>query len=186
MFIEAIKMNPIIPALVGTIVGGFISWGTNTTQKKSQTTFNFHREFDSHLMHESRIKADIFIKLNPNLTLNEMTETYSQDSFHIWQVIKFYRRLWVAIKYKQVILKLVPDLFGETFMGWYIKYFHEKYIQNPVYRYSQGCEDILNLKKWFDNHSKKSEMYKWKEFVSKEFELNSKFKLIPKSSNKLN
>ena len=95
-------MTEILAALLGTIVGGFISWISNVYQSKSQATFDFHREFDSDDMNKSRIMADHILKKDPNLMLDEMYEKYPEESFHIWQVINFYRRLWVAIKYNQI------------------------------------------------------------------------------------
>ncbi|MEY3304966.1 MAG: hypothetical protein ACK5RE_01055 [Pseudanabaena sp.] len=161
-------MTEILAALLGTIVGGFISWIANVYQNKSQATFDFHREFDSEVMNRSRILADHLIKKVPNLMLDEMYEKYPEESFHIWQVINFYRRLWVAIKYGQVKNKLIPELFGETFIWWYLICFERQYL--PAYNHFQGRNQILDLKNWLDTHSDKSVMHVWKQIALKDYE----------------
>jgi hypothetical protein len=161
-------MNEVLAALLGTIVGGIISWIANDYQKKSQATFDFHREFDSDVMHKSRILADQLIKKNPNDMLNELYEKYPEESFHIWQVINFYRRLWVAIKYNQVKVEFIPELFGELFIWWYFVCFEKQYL--PAYHHSQIQKQILDLKKWFDAHSNKSALHEWTELALKEYE----------------
>ncbi|MEA5447966.1 hypothetical protein VB780_05255 [Leptolyngbya sp. CCNP1308] len=161
-------MTEVLAALLGTIVGGFISWIANVYQNKSQATFDFHREFDSDVMHRSRILADQLIRKNPNDTLYEIYEKYPEESFHIWQVINFYRRLWVAINYGQVKTNLVPELFGEIFIWWYLLCFEKQYI--PAYNHSQGRKQILELKKWIDKHSNKSEMDEWTRLALKKRE----------------
>lgn len=162
-------MTEILAALLGTIIGGLISWFANVSQNKASVTFNFQREFDSADMHLSRIRADQLIKRNPDLMLNEITEKYPEESFHIWQVIKFYRRLWVAIKYRQVKTQLIPDLFGEIFTGWYLYCFENQYL--PAYQDSQGCKEIFSLKQWLDKHSSNSVMHQWKLSAAQEYEL---------------
>ena len=158
-------MTEVLSALLGTIVGGFISWFVNFYQNKSQTTFDFHREFDSSDMHNSRILADRLIKDNSDLLLHEITEKYPEESFHIWQVIKFYRRLWIAIKYNQVKVKLIPDLFGEIFTGWYLTCFEKMYITSYKYKNSQGCKEVIALKMWIDKYADKSQLNQWKQHI---------------------
>ena len=159
-------MTEVLAALLGTLVGGFISWIANSYQNKSQATFEFHREFDSEVMHKSRILADQLVKKNPGFTLYEIYEKYPEESFHIWQVINFYRRLWTAIKYNQVQAKLIPDLFGETFIWWYLICFEKQYL--PAYDRFGAPKQILKLKKWLDMHSDKSAMNEWVELALEE------------------
>ncbi|MCG6134308.1 MAG: hypothetical protein MET45_06545 [Nostoc sp. LLA-1] len=160
-------MTEVLAALLGTIVGGFISWIANVYQNKSQATFAFHREFNSDIIHKSRILADQLIRKNPNDMLYEIYEKYPEESFHVWQVINFYKRLWVAIKYGQVKNELIPELFGETFIWWYLICFEKQYI--PAYDYSQARDQILDLKKWIDTHSEKSALHEWAELALKEY-----------------
>lgn len=161
-------MTEVLAALLGTLVGGFISWIANVYQNKSQATFDFHREFDSDAMHKSRILADQLIRKNSNEMLNEIYEKYPEDSFHIWQVINFYRRLWVAIKHGQVKTELIPELFGEIFIWWYFVCFEKQYL--PAYAHSQARKQIFDLKKWFDTQTDKALLHEWTGSALKEYE----------------
>jgi hypothetical protein len=161
-------MTEVLAALIGTIVGAFISWLANNYQNKLQTTFEMHREFDSDAMYKSRILADQLIKKNPNDTLDKIYEKYPEESLHIWQVISFYIRLWLAIKYRQVKLELVPELFGDTFVWWYVVCFEKQL--TPVYRHSQARRQIVDLINWFNIHSSKSKLSEWTQHALKDYE----------------
>jgi hypothetical protein len=76
--------------------------------------------------------------------------------------------LWVAIKYGQVKNKLIPELFGETFIWWYLICFERQYL--PAYNHFQGRNQILDLKNWLDTHSDKSVMHVWKQIALKDYE----------------
>lgn len=83
MISETVFMTEVLAALIGTIVGAFITWVANNYQNKLRTTFEMHREFDSDPMYKSRILADQLIKRNPNDTLDKIYEKYPEESLHI-------------------------------------------------------------------------------------------------------
>lgn len=161
-------MTEVLAALLGTIVGAFISWIASNYQNKLQTTFSLHREFDGDTMYRSRLIADQLIKKYPTSTLYEIYEKCPDDAFYIWQVVHFYQRLSLAIKYNQVKKELMSELFGEIFIWWYIGCFDKQLI--PVYKHSSSRKQILDLKKWFDTHSAKSDLSTWNQRALEDLE----------------
>ncbi|MBD2104826.1 hypothetical protein [Leptolyngbya sp. FACHB-261] len=151
----------ILGVLIGTIVGGLITWFTTAHWNRLQTTFDLHREFDSDVMHESRMSADQLIKGNPHDTLGEIYKKDPEKSRYLWQLINFYRRLSLAIKYNQVNPDLIPELFGEIFTWWYIVCFENQLLADEKNYFSPSRKQIFWLKKWLDTHANKTELSKW-------------------------
>jgi len=90
-------MTELLAALVGTIVGGFISWLAANSNNKLQTTFELHREFGTNPMYEFRMLADQLLRENPHDALDKISERYPKDSISLWQLATFYQRLWLYL-----------------------------------------------------------------------------------------
>ncbi|MEM6453141.1 MAG: hypothetical protein AAF703_22840 [Cyanobacteria bacterium P01_D01_bin.105] len=159
-------MTEVLAALLGTFVGGLISWITNVSTKKTQATFDMKREFDSPSMYQSRTIAHELLKKHPTITIDDVWEQYPDKQPHLWQIASFYNQLWIAIKYRQVKLNLVPELFGEAFIWWYVCFFKERYI--PKYQSSQTAKQLHSLRKWMNKHADKADMNDWEHFALEE------------------
>ncbi|NJK54215.1 MAG: hypothetical protein HC936_18155 [Leptolyngbyaceae cyanobacterium SU_3_3] len=148
--------------LFGTIVGATLAFWfalrqltiqSKEVHKKAlvDTTFELHREFNSSEMSEARNRADKIFKQYPTpVTLDALEENFPEvEARPIYLVIRFYQRLWLAIKNKRVDTKLIPELFGEIFYWWFVNYLEPQVM--PVGW--QICSDIQDLKNWFDENS---------------------------------
>ncbi|MEM6432231.1 MAG: hypothetical protein AAF773_00010 [Cyanobacteria bacterium P01_D01_bin.115] len=146
-------MSGIPPAffgLLGTFLGVFISWVMTRRRNRSQLTFDMHREFNNAEFSNARRQADLLLRKHPSKRLDEIEEI--EEGYLIWLVIRFYQRLWIAIKYQQIKPQLVPELFGEIFFWWYFIHYKDKLITSS---YQSTRDDIEALKTWFDNNSPK-------------------------------
>jgi hypothetical protein len=146
--------------IVGTLLGSFIAWLTSDRHAKMQLTLELHREFNSGEVLKSRRPADRVFAQYMDKTYDQFSPLLEAEEYsHIWNVINFYQRLWIAIKHKQLVNGMIPDLFGEVFMRWYIPYF-----QKMIVPYPQGWSvgsNIEELKNWFERYSDKSSFEQW-------------------------
>jgi hypothetical protein len=151
-----------IANLFGTIIGATLAFWFALRQLTIQsreaykkalvdTTFELHREFNNSEMSEARNRADkIFRQYPAPVALDALEENFPDvETRPIYLVIRFYQRLWLAIKNKRVDTKLVPELFGEIFYWWFVNYLEPQVM--PVGW--QICSDIQDLKNWFDENS---------------------------------
>jgi hypothetical protein len=144
--------------LVGVLLGSFISWLVSEKHAKMQTTFELHRQFYFGDILQSRRPADRALAKYLDKTYDQFASSLEPEEYsHIWNTINFYQRLWVAIEHKQVVTKMVPDLFGEVFMRWYILYFETMLV--PVNLSSS--KKIKKLKSWFETNSEQASFKEW-------------------------
>lgn len=156
--------------LFGTVIGATLAFWFALRQFSIQsrerhrkalvdTAFELHREFNNKEMSEARNLAFQIIKQNPkNVNLHELTEKLAEiDVRPIYLIVRFYQRLWLAIKNDRVDTNLVPELFGEVFYWWFFNYFESQVV--PVGW--QICSDIQSLKDWLDNNSDPKSHQSW-------------------------
>ncbi|MBH8563114.1 hypothetical protein I8748_13130 [Nostoc sp. CENA67] len=68
------------------------------------------------------------------------------------QLANFYQRLYTAIKYRQVKATLIPDLFGEVFIWWYLVGFKEQFL---LFESNIHAKDsIIALYNWLHRNPK--------------------------------
>jgi hypothetical protein len=144
--------------LLGALLGSLISWLTSDRQAKMQTTLGLHREFNSGDVLQSRRPADRVFAKHLDKTYDQFSSSLEPDEYsHLWNVINFYQRLWIAVKHQQLVVSMVPDLFGEVFMRWYIPYF-EKMIVPLGWSSSRNIKELRN---WFEKHSNQNDFQEW-------------------------
>jgi hypothetical protein len=144
--------------LLGALLGSLISWLTSDRQAKMKTTLDLHREFNSGEVLQSRRPADRVFAKYLDQTYDQFSATLEPDEYSpLWHVINFYQRLWIAIKHQQLITSMVPDLFGEVFMRWYIPYF-EKMIVPLGWSSSKNIQELRN---WFEKHADQQDFKEW-------------------------
>ncbi|MBH8552658.1 hypothetical protein I8751_09785 [Nostocaceae cyanobacterium CENA357] len=151
--------------LLGTLLGAVISWFVSDRHAKMQTTFDLHREFYFGDLLESRRPADKIFAKYLDETYDQFSSSLEPEQYtHIWNTINFYQRLWVAVEHKQVVIKLVPDLFGEVFIRWYILYFEKMFVPLTL----TSSKRLKKLRNWFETNSEQDTFKEWVRLARKE------------------
>jgi len=132
----------ILPGIVGVIVGRYL------TKKKEKTTlaFDFHKELNTTEMSKHRNTAGDFIRQYPIANIEELEKIDKEKSICVYVIMRFYQRLWLSVKYKQISEKITRDLFAANFYYWYYVYFEK----NAVPAGWWSVEQIKDLSMWFE------------------------------------
>ena len=113
--------------LIGTLVGAAIAWLAGRRQHRVETTYAMHQEFHAAEMTKSRGLAGKTVRKhypkNYDCLRRDLPPKKTQ---HVWNVMYFYQRLWLAIKYENIYTKNVPEMFGENFWWWYLKSYQKQ------------------------------------------------------------
>lgn len=156
-------MNAVISllaGLAGTIVGAALAWLSSTRQQRIRDTFDLHREFHSPEMIDSRYQAAELLKEHKGKGLQEIRDDIGAASMHnFWNVLLFYQRLWLAVKYNGVQRRYIAGLFGEIFDWWYLQFF--QYRLDP--RNRELVSDIEHFHVWLISHASHSQVDKWRQ-----------------------
>jgi hypothetical protein len=148
----------ILAGLIGVIAGAALSWLIGTRQSQVAATCKLHRVYHGAAMNDSRERAGRIVHKHPEATyVNLWYMLDPADAQHIWNVMYFYQRLWLAIEYRNVHRKLVPDLFGESFYWWYSNSFAGQLL--PVN--DEAARDIGSLRDWLIAHSSEEQRMNW-------------------------
>ena len=177
-FYSTIKSSSeVIPIQIqSALISALISWWITTYRSKMKETFDLHREFNTDL-YSNRIQAEKFIKTanNRNISLSELYSKDPDASKDLLLVIRFYERLYFAIHYGQVNVKVTSSLFGDVFFWWYIFSFKEQFISTSTSW--QSKDNMESLYKWFVQKSSKEAVLKWTKNAEGELETFLKSKL---------
>jgi hypothetical protein len=146
-------------ALIGTVVGAGIAWLAGRRQHRLQTAFAMHREFHAPEMTHSRNLAGKTVTEHRSDSFEIMrSELPPEETQHIFNVLYFYQRLWLAIKFKNIQESYIPEMFGENFCWWYVKSYTD---QLPM-KWQAG-RHIAELMKWIKSHADEAELTEWLE-----------------------
>ena len=89
-----------------------------------------------------------------------------EEMQHVWNVLYFYQRLWLAIKYENIHKKYVCEMFGENFYWWYIKSYQDQLIRGQENEEKwQAAYHIEDLWKWFEKEADSNDKSRWKKRV---------------------
>jgi hypothetical protein len=155
--------DDLISTLIGALVGSAAAWWAGVSASRWSRTLDMHREFNSDRMSESRSKAFKFMKERWGMSFVEIANTteYDIESVPLWDVMRFYQRLAITIKYNQVIRRVVPGLFGEIFLWWYVVCYRQQLIQTNwvaardidyLYRFMKQKADRKSWNEWMARH----------------------------------
>lgn len=158
-----IVSDNMISALLGALVGAAAAWWAGISASRWSRTLDMHREFNSDRMSESRSKAFKFMKEHWGLSFAEIAERleYDIESVPLWDVMRFYQRLAITVRYHQVIRRVVPGLFGEIFLWWYLVCFRQQLSQTKwvaakdieyLYWFMKRRIDSASWKEWNERH----------------------------------
>ena len=153
-------MSELIAALfglAGTCVGGVISWAANRKSNQTSLAFDMHNEFSNAEYSQARNKAYHILCKYSGKNFDEISAIEGETIYPVWFIARFYQRLWLAIKHKQIKHQLVPELFGDVFYEWYILHYEEKLVDQP----HQLARDISNLMMWFNRNTPKTMTGYW-------------------------
>lgn len=151
-------------ALLGTVVGAAIAWLAGRRQHRLETAFAMHREFHAPEMTRSRNLAGKTVIEHRSDSFEVMRKTLPpEETQHVWNVLYFYQRLWLAIKYKNIRESYVPEMFGENFCWWYVKSYKDQLMPLDW----QAGRHIAALMNWIERHTDEAELARWRERARK-------------------
>jgi hypothetical protein len=147
-------------ALLGTVVGAVIAWLAGRRQHRLETAFAMHREFHAPEMTCSRNLGGKTVRKHRSDSFEAMrTGLAPEETQHVWNVMYFYQRLWLAIKYKNIRESYVPEMFGENFCWWYDKSYKDQLVPLDW----QAGRHIAALMNWIGRHTDEDELARWRE-----------------------
>ncbi len=145
--------------LVGALVGAVAAWFAGRAQHRLETTFAMHREFHSPEMTRSRNLAGQTVTDHRSSSFAQIRATLPPDvTQHVWNVMYFYQRLYLAIRFRDVYGSHVPEMFGETFYWWYSTCYEHQLLPLDW----QAGRHIKWLMDWIERHADENEFEKWR------------------------
>jgi hypothetical protein len=152
-------MVNIVSALFGTLVGAALAWLGGRQRHKLSLTLEMHREFNSPAMLAVRYRAGALLEANHALDLRELQAALGKTALvDVWRIIRFYERLWLAIKKRRIPRREVPGLFGEIFDWWYLQSFRRQLLPLGI----RVSKDIAAMHDWILMRTSRSELESWR------------------------
>lgn len=110
--------------ILGVLIGAYVTWAVERGAKRRDLSYAMHREFFG--MEMGRIRFDARLRLPDILdkSLLELQEdrVNAEKNLPIWHMLRFYQRLSVMMKSKEVDPMVVTDLFRGSYDWWYAIY----------------------------------------------------------------
>jgi hypothetical protein len=115
--------------VLGVLIGAYVTWLVELRAKRKDITYAMHREFFGVEMGDTRADARERLPFIIELTFKELDadQPNAKANLPIWKMVRFYQRLAVMMKGREVHPKLIPALFGGTFLWW-----HEVFFRSAV------------------------------------------------------
>lgn len=153
--------NEMIAALIGALVGAAAAWMAGVYNGRWTRTLDMHREFNADRMSESRGKAFLFLKQHWGVPFAEIAARAELDAqaVPLWDVMRFYQRLSVTVRYGQVNRRIVPALFGEIFLWWYLLCYRQQLLQTKWV----AAKDIEYLYWFMKKNVERADWDEWNE-----------------------
>jgi hypothetical protein len=161
--------------LIGTLVGAAIAWFVGRRQYRLEATSIMHREFNAPEMTHSRNLAGKTVRQQYPKNFDVIRTTLDpEETQHVWNVMYFYQRLWLAIKYQNIHKKYVCEMFGENFYWWYIKSYQVQLVapegekrEKEQKKGEQGlnwqaARHIEELWNWFEKEADRNDSERWR------------------------
>ena len=149
----------IMSALFGTLVGAALAWLAGRHQQRLTLTLEMHREFNSADMLGARYRAGELLETNHTLDLRAMQSSLGKSTLlDVWRIIRFYERLWLAVKKRRVLRGEVPGLFGEIFDWWYLQSFRHQLLPLGI----RVSRDVAAMHDWILGRTSRSDLESWR------------------------
>lgn len=138
-----------VAGLVGVIAGGAISWYVGERRTRLQNTLELQREWQGEGMAIVRMSADKLLRDNPGKDLLHLELQHTPENYsNILRILTFYQRLHMLVRYRQVNLGLVPELFGKDIAWWHVNCFRDRLPDTWIMR-----KDWFALYAWLQTHA---------------------------------
>lgn len=147
--------------LLGAALGAGAAWWVAVSLARWTRTMDLHREFNSERLSLARSQSFAFLKKHWGMPFGDIAsrDEYDLESIPLWEVMYFYQRLWTLVDHRQIVVRVVPELFGEIFIWWYVVVFRQQ-LQSANWK---AAEDIANLYKWMRVHARSDRLLIWTE-----------------------
>ena len=150
-------LSSIVSGLVGVVAAGLVSWFAHQRKQRLQNTLELQREWQGESMAVVRMKADRLIRNHPGKDLLHMElQASPEDYSNLLRLLTFFQRLYMLIRYRQVTLALVPDLFGREFTWWHVNCFRDRLPDAWMMR-----KDWMALHDWLQMHADPTQRQAW-------------------------
>ena len=151
---ESFNYVSLISGITGALIGAVSANYFASKSRKSNQTFEFHKEFNDSTFSKYRSEAYLLVCSHPNKNYEELWEEEFDGNKNIktislYMIMRFYQRLWLSIKYKKIDLELAPELFGEVFVWWYHFSFEKNLVKGT--NWTAGGQ-MRQMNKWFSKH----------------------------------
>jgi hypothetical protein len=142
------------------LLGAALAWLAGRQQHRLTLTLDMHREFNSADMLGARYRAGELLESNHTLDLRAMRASLGKDTLlDVWRIIRFYERLWLAIRKRRVVRREIPGLFGEIFDWWYRQSFRHQLLPLDI----QPSRDIAALHEWILKRTAPADLESWRD-----------------------
>jgi hypothetical protein len=138
-------MIEILAGILGALIGSSITYWLTQRAQRTAFAFDLHRELHTVEMGRHRYKAEQLVRNNPTLSFNQLNEQYVEDVDSLLAVFRFFQRLGLAVKYRQIHESIACEMFAGMFYYWNYPIFESKFEKAEV----NGREHIMYLGKWF-------------------------------------
>jgi hypothetical protein len=111
--------------IIGVLLGASVTWLVERKARRSTMTYEMHREFFGVEMGDVRTEARARLPMVIDLSFKELDDDQenAKANLPIWKMMRFYQRLAVMMEHNEIHKRLIPDLFGGTFLWWHEVYF---------------------------------------------------------------
>ena len=169
MDFAASTWSGLIGALVGSIVGSILSYVFTRRIQKVTLSFDFHRELNTLEMGRHRAIGEKLIRQYPFSDYNQLNAKDEIGTDSLFVLMRFFERLGLAVRFKQVDADLVCEMFASNFYYWYLISF-----KSGLEKDSSSAYHIAALHQWFyksiglEKHKKwtaenEEKLLKWQE-----------------------
>jgi hypothetical protein len=133
-------------ALGGGLIGVALGVHLQRQSSRARLAFDLHAEFNNFESARARTRAARALRENPKVTYKTVSDELPEESVDIWHIVRFYQKLWIAVKYNHIQRNVVPDLFGSIFFWWYERHFSTKLVGIGY----ESSLQIEELREWFE------------------------------------
>lgn len=132
--------------ILGVFLGAFLTKEYQKNSLKKEYAYNMFTEINGVEMTKLRRDAYLIIKQHIDKNIEQLgTSVESKGDLSVYVILRFYQRLWFAIKYCRIDNKLAKNLFYDLFYYWHYVYFKDGVPDDWAAK-----TDLVELAGWFE------------------------------------